>query len=183
MIGKKLPMLKIPQVKAKTLTPLLMITQSTLQPTAQPLNKMRFMKILKVLALLCLLISTTCGMPCLLEAIAKSALATREEISEIKNTVKENTTDYEKLATTVFSSFKNCYDSIQQQEVKFDDFKTQMQRELEQLKSNTSEAGLGEREHLAYSPSSLTLATSARCLGGPSGKISDPTFVDPNIVK
>ena len=65
----------------------------------------------------------------------------------------------------------------------FDDFKALMQRELEKLKSKASEAGRCEREHLANSPSSLTIATSAPCLGGPSCKIPDPTSVDKNIVK
>ena len=51
-----------------------------------------------------------------------------------------------------------------------------MQRELEQLKSKNSETRLG-------SPSGLTRATSAPCLGGPSSKISDPTFFDPTIVR
>ena len=121
----------------------------------------------------------------LMEAVSKLALANREEISGIKLQIVKlpSATSYEKLVTTISETLKNCCDHIHQQEVKFDDFKVQMQRDLEQLKSKTPEAGLREREHLACSPSSLTLATSAPCLGGPSCKISDPTSVDPNIVK
>ena len=62
------------------------------------------------------------------------------------------------------------------QKNKFDDFKTQIRRELEQLKCKTSETRPG-------SPSGLTRATSAACLGGPSSTISDPTCFDPTIVR
>ena len=61
-----------------------------------------------------------------------------------------------------------CNARIQQQEDKFDSFKTQIQRELEQLECKTSVTGLG-------SPIGLTRATSAPSLGGPSSNISDPT--------
>ena len=62
-------------------------------------------------------------------------------------------------------------DRIQQQEDKFDNFKTKTQHELEQPKCKASETGLG-------SPSGLTRATYAPSLGGPSSKFSDPTFSD-----
>jgi len=79
------------------------------------------------------------------DAVTKAAAANREEIIEVTNTMKINATSNETLATTTLKTLKSCYDRIQQQEGMFDDFKAQMQRELEELKSK---AGRCVREHL-----------------------------------
>ena len=107
------------------------------------------MKTLKVLTSVNLLMTTACGFARITEAITKSAVANREEIIEVKNTMKINATSNGTLATTTLKTFKSCYDRIQQQEGMLDDFKAQMQRELEELKSK---AGRCEREHLVTPP-------------------------------
>ena len=119
----------------------------------------------------------------ILEAIAHSASATREtittSITDKLNQQSERLNDqFANLQLAMDSGIKSCNDRIQVQEDKLDEFKAHMSRELQLLqKAKTSpEVELG-------SPSGLTRATSAPCLGGPSNKISDPSFYDPTIVR
>ena len=127
----------------------------------------------------------------ILEAIAHSASATREAISDKVNQQGKGITDklnqltdqsdkltdqFAKLQLAFDAGIKSCNDRIQLQEEKLDEFKAHIARELEHLQKVSSEVGLG-------SPSGLTRATSAPSLGGPPSKTSDPNFYDPTIVR
>ena len=117
----------------------------------------------------------------LLEAMTKIALAIREEISRaslvtsaasdrIENQVGKLTADFEKLQVAFKQGIQFRNDRIGKREVKFEDFKLQMQHELEQIESKQfAVAGLGR-------------VASAPCLAHPS-KNNDPTFFDPSIVR
>lgn len=83
---------------------------------------------------------------CLLEAITKTSLATREEISRaspitiaasdrIEDQVGKLTVDFEELQVALNQGNKGCNDRIGTQEVKSEDFKQHMQNEIEQIKN------------------------------------------------
>ena len=110
----------------------------------------------------------------LLEAITKTALATREEIAtrcdRIENQVGKLTVDFEKLQVAFNWGIKGCNDRIEKKEVKFEDFELQMQHKLEQIRRKPfAVPGLGR-------------VASAPCLAHPS-KNNDPTFFDPSTVR
>ncbi len=115
----------------------------------------------------------------ILEAIAHSASATRENITDKLNQQSDRLNDqFANLRLAMDSGIKSCNDRIQVQEDKLDEFKAHITRELELLqKAKASpEVELG-------SPSGLTRATSASYLGGPPSKTTDPNFFDPTIVR
>ena len=130
----------------------------------------------------------------ILEAIAKSAITTREAISlevvasgkaiadmlnQLTDQSDKLTSEFSKLQIAFDTGIKSCNDRIQLQEEKLDEFKAQIARELEHLQKVSSEVGLGS----PGSPSGFARASSAPSLGGPPSKLIDPNFYDPTIVR
>ena len=92
-------------------------------------------------------------------------------VTELKTKSAKLTVDFEKLQVAFNQGIKGCNDRIEQKKkVKFEDFKLQLQYELEQIKSKP------------FAVPRLGRAASAPCLAHPN-KLNDPTFFDPSIVR